>query len=114
MAERPWLKHYDPGVPHSIDYPAVPLFSFLEESARKYPDKPCTLFKGATITYAEMDALTDRLAAGLAEIGVKKGTPVGLCMVNIPQFQPGVEVPIKIHPTDATRVVLDTGGLMRE
>ncbi len=86
MAERPWLKHYDPGVPHSIDYPSVPLFYFLEESARKYPDKPCTLFKGATITYAEMDALTDRLAAGLAELGVKKGTPVGLCMANIPQF----------------------------
>lgn len=86
MTERPWLKHYDPGVPHSIDYPSVPLFYFLEESARKYPDKPCTLFKGATITYAEMDALTDRLAAGLAELGVKKGTPVGLCMANIPQF----------------------------
>jgi hypothetical protein len=31
-------------------------------------------------------------------------------MVNIPQFQPGVEVPIKIHPTDPTKVVLDTGG----
>ena len=86
MTERPWLEHYDPGVPHSIDYPSVPLFYFLEESARKYPDKPCTLFKGATITYAEMDALTDRLAAGLAELGVKKGTPVGLCMANIPQF----------------------------
>jgi len=86
MTERPWQKHYDPGVPHSIDYPSVPLFYFLEESARKYPNRPCTLFKGATITYAEMDALTDRLAAGLAELGVKKGTPVGLCMVNIPQF----------------------------
>ena len=86
MSERPWLKHYDPGIPHSIDYPSVPLFHFLEESARKFPNKPCTVFKGAVITYAEMDALTDRLAAGLAEIGVKKGTPVGLCMVNVPQF----------------------------
>jgi hypothetical protein len=28
-------------------------------------------------------------------------------MVNIPQFQPGTEVPVKIHPTDPTRVVLD-------
>ena len=28
-------------------------------------------------------------------------------MVNIPQFQPGVEVPVKIHPTDPTQVVLD-------
>jgi hypothetical protein len=28
-------------------------------------------------------------------------------LVNIPQFQPGVEVPVKIHPTDPTKVVLD-------
>jgi hypothetical protein len=28
-------------------------------------------------------------------------------IVNIPQFQPGVEVPVKIHPTDPTQVVLD-------
>jgi hypothetical protein len=28
-------------------------------------------------------------------------------MVNIPQFQPGIEVPVKIHPTDPSQVVLD-------
>jgi hypothetical protein len=28
-------------------------------------------------------------------------------MVNIPQFQPGVEIPVKIHPTDPTQVVMD-------
>jgi hypothetical protein len=28
-------------------------------------------------------------------------------VVNIPQFQPGTEVPVKIHPTDPTQVVLD-------
>jgi hypothetical protein len=29
------------GVPHTIEYPAVPIFHFLEESART-PDQPCT------------------------------------------------------------------------
>jgi long-chain acyl-CoA synthetase len=86
MEERTWFKYYDEGVPRTIDYPKAPLHYFMEESARKYPDRPCTLFKGATITYAEMDSLTDRLAAGLAELGVKKGTPVGVFMPNIPQF----------------------------
>jgi long-chain acyl-CoA synthetase len=86
MDERPWLKYYDEGVPQSIDYPPVPLFHFLEESARKFPDRPCTIFKGATLTYAQMDELTDRLAAGLAKLGVEKGTPVGVFMPNIPQF----------------------------
>ncbi len=86
MEERPWLRCYDQGVPTSIDYPPVPLFYFLEESARKYPDQACTIFKGATISYREMDELTDRLAAGLGDLGVKKGDRVGIFMPNTPQF----------------------------
>jgi long-chain acyl-CoA synthetase len=86
MQKRPWLKHYDPGVPHTLEYPETPLHNFLEESARKNPDSDCTIFKGARITFAEMDALTDRLAAGLADLGVKKGDPVGIFMPNTPQF----------------------------
>jgi long-chain acyl-CoA synthetase len=83
---RPWLEHYDPGVPKTIDYPREPLFHLLEETARKYPDRPCTIFKGAVITYKEMDALTDRIAGALASLGVKKGDRVGIFMPNTPQF----------------------------
>jgi long-chain acyl-CoA synthetase len=86
MNDRPWFKFYDEGVPRHIDYPSVPLYYFLEESARKYPDSPCTIFKGATISYKEMNELTDRFAAGLAELGVKKGDRVGLFLLNTPQF----------------------------
>lgn len=86
MDEKPWLKRYDEGVPQHIDYPEVPLFHFLEETARKYPDAPCTIFKGAKITYREMNETTDRLAAGLADLGVKKGDRVGIFMPNTPQF----------------------------
>ena len=86
MDERPWVKHYDPGVPVSIDYPRVPLFSFLEDSARKYPDRACTIFKGAVITYKEMSAITDHIAAALVDMGVKKGDRVGIFMPNTPQF----------------------------
>ena len=45
MSNRPWLAHYDKGVPQSIEYPKVPLFHFLEEAARKYPDRACLLTK---------------------------------------------------------------------
>jgi len=86
MDDRPWLKFYDKGVPPTIDYPAVPLNYFLEENARKYPDSACTIFKGARISYQEMDQITDRLAAGLAELGVKKGDRVGIFIPNTPQF----------------------------
>jgi long-chain acyl-CoA synthetase len=86
MKEHPWFKWYDKGVPHTIDYPAVPLYHFLEESARKYPNAPCTIFKGATITYREMNEITDRVAGGLAAMGVKKGDRVGMFLPNTPQF----------------------------
>ena len=86
MEVHPWFKYYDKDVPQHIDYPAIPLYGLLEESARKYPDRPCTIFKGAVITYREMNRLTDQLAAGIAALGVKKGDRVGIDMLNTPQF----------------------------
>ncbi|MCK4725890.1 MAG: long-chain fatty acid--CoA ligase [Anaerolineales bacterium] len=86
MDEQVWLKRYDEGVPHHIDYPEVPLFYYLEENARRFPESPCTIFKGAKISYQEMNSITDQLAAGLAELGVGKGDRVGIFMPNTPQF----------------------------
>ncbi|HJS17594.1 MAG TPA: AMP-binding protein, partial [Anaerolineales bacterium] len=86
MDNRPWLVHYDKGVPQTINYPQAPLFYFLQEAAKKYPDRACTIFKGAVISYKEMDALTDHMAAALVEMGVKKGDRVGIFMPNTPQF----------------------------
>jgi len=86
MSNKPWLAHYDKGVPQTIEYPNVPLFHFLEEAARKYPDRACTIFKGAVISYREMDKLANSMAAALVEMGVKKGDRVGLFMPNTPQF----------------------------
>ena len=86
MNNKPWLAHYDKGVPHTIEIPDAPLFHFLEESARKYPERACTIFKGAVITYKEMNDLTDRVAAALLDMGVKRGDRVGIFMPNTPQF----------------------------
>ena len=73
MDERSWQKKYDQGVPFTIEYPPVPLFYFLEESAAQYPDATCSIFKGARITYKEMNQITNSLAAGLLDLGVKEG-----------------------------------------
>ena len=86
MSEKPWLKHYDEGVPETIDYPEIPCFSLLEHSAERFPNQTCTIFKGAEIIYKEMNDITDRLAAGLYSLGIKKGDRVGLFIPNTPQF----------------------------
>jgi long-chain acyl-CoA synthetase len=81
-----WRKSYDEGVPYSLEYPSKTVFNVLEEVARDHPNLACTQFKGATLTYGEVDALSDRLAAGLHRLGVKKGERVGIFMPNTPQF----------------------------
>ena len=86
MNERVWHKQYDQGVPNEVEVPELRLHDFLEQSAKDYPDRPCSLFKGAVITYREMSQLTDRLAAGLVARGVSKGDRVAIFMPNSPQF----------------------------
>ena len=86
MNERPWLKYYDKGVSHELEFPEVPLFYFLEAAAKKYPNRPCTVFKGARISYSKMNKISDRLAGALADMGIKKGDRVGIFMPNTPQY----------------------------
>jgi len=86
MNDRPWYDHYDPDVPKHLEYPDIALHEFLEQAARDHPDRACTIFKGAELSFAEMDALTDRLAGALADLGVQRGQPVAIFMPNIPQF----------------------------
>ena len=86
MTTRPWLSHYDPGVPHQLDYPAVPVFYFLNEAARLCPERPCLIFKDETRSYREVAAQTDRLVAALSDLGVRKGERLGIFMPNCPEF----------------------------
>ena len=87
---KPWLKYYDEGVPHTLEYPDVPLHRFLEESARKYPDSIATILPGkfgdTKLTYSELNGLANRLANALIDLGLKKGDRVALYMPNCPQF----------------------------
>jgi long-chain acyl-CoA synthetase len=88
--DKPWLKFYDDGVPHTLDYPDVPLHWFLEESARKYPDTLASImpgrFQDTKLTFKELNDLANRLANALIDLGVKKGDRVALYMPNCPQF----------------------------
>jgi long-chain acyl-CoA synthetase len=84
--EKPWLKNYEPQVPHTLEYPERPLHTNLEESARKYPDATATIFLDAKLTYREVNDLADRFAAALQQLGVKKGDRVAVYTANCPQF----------------------------
>jgi long-chain acyl-CoA synthetase len=84
--EKPWLKNYEPQVPHTLEYPERPLHTNLEESARKHPDATATIFLDSKLTYRELNDLADRFAAALQQLGVKKGDRVAIYTLNCPQF----------------------------
>lgn len=86
MNDRPWLAHYDSGVPPTLNYPEQPLFRFLQDAAASYPDRPCTYCGDTVVTFSEMNAITDRIAAGLVNSHLRKGDRVGIFMPNTPQF----------------------------
>ena len=84
--DRPWLRHYDTQVPHTLTYPDVPLFRLLEDTARTHPRNTATIFFGAKLTYEQINAQADRLATALRHMGVQKGDRVAIMLPNCPQF----------------------------
>ncbi len=84
--DKPWLSHYEEGVPATIDYPAIPLHGALEKAVANFPDSPAIIFFNHQISYRELGAAVNRFAAGLQQLGVKKGDRVALYLPNCPQF----------------------------
>lgn len=84
--DRPWLRHYDDGVPALLDYPSFPLYRLLDDTAGRQPDHPCTTFFGKRMSYRAVKDASDRLAASLQALGVQAGDRVALLLPNSPQF----------------------------
>ncbi len=81
-----WRKHYEGGVPYSLEYPDYVVPDFLEEAARTHPRRPALIFVGRRLRYAELNALADRFAGGLVVLGVRPGDRVAIQLPNCPQF----------------------------
>jgi long-chain acyl-CoA synthetase len=84
---RPWLAHYDSTVPHSLaPYPQKTLVDLLEELATKNGRRAAVLFKGATLSYRQLEDASRACAAALVALGVARGDRVALLLPNCPQF----------------------------
>lgn len=84
---RPWFASYPPGVPHTLEpYPRTSVFSMLENSARRFPDRPAMAWFGRHMSYRFLLAEVERFSAVLSALGVAKGDRVGLILPNAPQY----------------------------
>jgi long-chain acyl-CoA synthetase len=88
--DRPWFKFYEAGVPHSLEFPLHPVYGFLDQSARQYPNNPALIQVGPNfdrrLTYAQLDEMSDRFAMSLLRRGLQPGDRVAVILPNCPQF----------------------------
>lgn len=64
----------------------VGLGEALEEIAKRHKRRDAIRFEGKTITYQELDETANRVATGLATLGIQKGDRVAMMLPNIPEF----------------------------
>jgi long-chain acyl-CoA synthetase len=82
---KPWLAHYGPGVPHTINEPTETLVDMMEASVKRHRGSVALDFFGAVTTYAELGEQIARAAEGLRKLGVGPGDRVALVLPNCPQ-----------------------------
>jgi long-chain acyl-CoA synthetase len=86
VVERPWLRHYEQGVPQTLGFPNRPLHRLLHSVVRRFGKRPALVFLGKTMTYEQLNHEANRMANALRSLGVDKGVRVMLLMPNTPQF----------------------------
>ncbi|MGB6055362.1 MAG: AMP-binding protein, partial [Burkholderiaceae bacterium] len=81
------LPSWPAGLPQHLTAPETSVFANLEISARRYPERPATVFYDAILTYRQLLAEVEALAGYLQQAcGVQRGDRVLLDMQNSPQF----------------------------
>jgi long-chain acyl-CoA synthetase len=83
---RPWVKSYPPDVRWNAPLELSAVQGVLEKAAARFGANPALDFMSKRISYAELDALANRAAAGFEKLGVKPGVHVGLYLPNTPHY----------------------------
>lgn len=62
-----------------------PVFDFLRQAAAKHPEKDALIYLHHIMNYGDLDLFSDRVAAYLASLGLKKGDRVATMLPNCTQ-----------------------------
>jgi long-chain acyl-CoA synthetase len=82
-----WLKSYQDGVPAEVDPMQYrSLTHLLDEAFRKYADRKAYVCMDKSITYADLDRMSQHMAAWLQARGLRQGARVAIMMPNVLQY----------------------------
>ncbi len=83
---RPWLALYDSGTAHPVDIEYTNALEMFRASVARDSDAPAIRYFDATLTFGELDTMSDALAVALAGDGIGFGDRVAFVLQNVPQF----------------------------
>ncbi len=83
---KPWLSHYDDGVPAEIDIPKLSLVDLFRQAVEQYGPSPCTIYEDEDLSYRDIDDFSERVARYLISKGLQRGDRVGILLPNTPAF----------------------------
>ena len=99
-------------MPRSLALPPLRLHDLLARAAKRFPEKPATVFEGQTLTYREVLQRTEALAGHLQQTcGVRKGDRVLLDLQNGHDFVIGLFAVLR---ADAVAVPLSPANVTEE
>src|SRR5215204_183715 len=79
---------WPPGLPRSLDYPAVPVGSILRAAVRRWGDRTAFLDHDVPLTYEELGRRAHAVAGWLADHGIGRGDVVAVHIPNCRQYPP--------------------------
>jgi long-chain acyl-CoA synthetase len=69
-----------------LDYPHMRYDQMLTHGAERHPESVAVVFRDVSLTYRELEALTNRFARALTALGVAKGDRVCVLSTNCPEY----------------------------
>ena len=81
---QPWLHHYPEGIDWSTPLTRRALNEYIDDAEIRFADRPAIDFLGRKTTYAQLATHIRQAAKGFQDMGVTKGSRVGLCLPNTP------------------------------
>lgn len=69
-----------------VTHPRATLADLVAARARRAPSAPAIFYGQRSVTFAELDALSRRVARGLADLGIGPGDRIALWLPNVPAW----------------------------
>ena len=84
--EHPWLECYPDNLPTTLSPRHGDMLAMFQSAVAESSDQEAIRYFDASLSYLELDILSNAFATWLAEVGVQRGARIGIVLQNVPHM----------------------------